>query len=291
MTTATDTLRPRDSAPASLDGIRLSFIGLLRSEWIKLRSLRSTVWCLALVILLSVGFSALIAGVRTLQHASAISAADAAPTLVSATTIGVNFTQLVAAVLGVLVISGEYGTGMIRSTFTAAPGRLGAYFAKLIVLAVVVFVVGVVSLGISGIVATVLFNARGLNADLASWDVILPIIGGAAYLALVAMLAFTFGAIIRSSAGGIAAALGTLLVLPVALRIVAGLTSAQWVSNVASFLPSEAGGQIYAYTPAHPAPVPSGAVALDALQGGLVLVAWVVIGLVVGAVLVKRRDV
>jgi ABC-2 type transport system permease protein len=210
---------------------------------------------------------------------------------VSATTIGVNFTQLVAAVLGVLVISGEYGTGMIRSTFTAAPGRLGAYSGKLIVLAVVVFVVGLVSLGISALVATAIFHARGLNVDLVSSDVLLPILGAAAYLGLVAMLAFTFGAIIRSSAGGIAAILGTLLVLPVALRIVAQLTTAQWVSNVADFLPSEAGGKIYAYTPANPAPVPSGAVSLDAWEGALVLGAWVVIGLVVGAVLTKRRDV
>jgi ABC-2 type transport system permease protein len=206
-------------------------------------------------------------------------------------TIGLNFTQLVAAVLGVLVISGEYGTGMIRSTFTAAPGRLGAYFGKLIVLAVVVFVVGVVSLGASALVATAIFNARGLHTDLASWGVLLPMLGAAAYLALVAMLAFAFGAIIRSSAGGIATALGTLLVLPVAMRIVASLTRAQWVSNVASFLPSEAGARIYAYQPAHPAPVPSGAVSLDPALGALVLGAWLVVGLVIGMVLTKRRDV
>ncbi|MGN6126626.1 MAG: ABC transporter permease subunit [Humibacter sp.] len=290
MTTATGT--NTGTIPASpLDGIRLSFGGVLNSEWIKLRSLRSTMWCLGLVILFSVGFSALVAGVTPVDNLSSAPSNALAATLVSASTIGVNFTQLVAAVLGVLVISGEYSTGMIRSTFTAVPGRLGAYFGKLIVLAVVVFVVSIVSLGISSVVATGIYNARGVNADLFASGVPLPILGGAAYLALISMLAFAFGAIIRSSAGGIAAILGTVLVLPVAARLVGELTRAQWVSNIADFLPSEAGGKVYAYADPHPAPVPSGAVSLDATQGVLVLVAWVIVALVIGAVLVKRRDV
>lgn len=287
MTTATESR----AAAGPLDGIRLSFGGVLNSEWIKLHSLRSTMWCLGLVILLSVGFSALVAGVLHLQNPGAIPATNAASLLVQSSTIGVNFTQLVAAVLGVLVISGEYSTGMIRSTFTAVPGRLGAYFGKLIVLAVVVFVVSIVSLGISSLVATGILNARGVNVDLTRSDVLLPLLGGAGYLALVAILAFAFGAIIRSSAGGIAAILGTLLVLPVALQVVAGLTNATWVSNVASFLPSASGGQLYAFVqPNAPAPA-SGVVALDATTGGLVLAAWVIVGVVIGAVLIKRRDV
>ena len=276
---------------SQLEGIRLSFGGVLNSEWIKLRSLRSTLWCLGLVILLSVGFSALIAGVLHLDDPGAVPASSAAQLLLQSSTIGVNFTQLVAAVLGVLVISGEYSTGMIRSTFTAVPGRLGAYFAKMIVLAVVVFIVSLVSLAISSVVAASILNARGLHADLGRSDVLLPLLGGAGYLALIAILAFAFGAIIRSSAGAIAAILGTLLVLPVALSIVAGLTNAKWVSNVASFLPSSAGGQLYAFVVSNPPPTPSGVVSLDATTGGLVLAAWVIVGLVVGALLIKKRDV
>ena len=168
MTTATDTLNRLAPTGSPLDGIRLTFGGLLRSEWIKLRSLRSTVWCLGIVIVLAVGVAAASAGLYHLENISALPKDVANGYVVSAATIGLSFTQLAVAVLGVLVISGEYATGMIRSTYTADPRRLGAYFAKFIVLAVVVFVVGVISVGISAIVGTVIFEGRGLHPDLFS---------------------------------------------------------------------------------------------------------------------------
>lgn len=280
-------------AAGPLDGIRLHFGGILRSEWIKLRSLRSTVWCLALVIVLSIGIAALASGLIPLDHPGAMPASVADRYLVEVSTAGIAFTQLAAAVLGVLVISGEYTTGMIRSTFTADPRRFGAFFGKLIMLAVVIFVVGVVSIGISALVGMWIFNARGLSASLGHSEVLLPMLGGAGYLALIALLAYACGAILRSSAGGISTIMGVLLVLPVALSLIGALTQAQWVTNVAAFLPTQAGGHIYAYVdPNAPAVhAPAGLVTLDAGQGALVLAAWVVVGLVVAAVLTKRRDV
>lgn len=299
MTTTTQTqLRPTPGA-SPLDGIRLSFGGLLRSEWIKLRSLRSTMWCLGIVIVLAVGLAGLAAGLIHLDNPSgtavgqALSAEQAESYLVSASTIGIAFTQLAVAVLGVLVISGEYATGMIRSTYTADPRRLGAFFAKFLVLAVVVFVVGVISIGASALLANSIFHARGVDADLASSTVLLPMLGGAAYLTLIAMLAFALGAIIRSSAGGIATALGVLLVLPVIGNLAYSLTQAKWIANAATFLPSSAGDRLYAYVPEHAvqATTTGGLITLNAWQGGLVAVAWVAVALVVGAILTKRRDV
>ncbi|QDZ14031.1 ABC transporter permease subunit [Humibacter ginsenosidimutans] len=293
MTTATDTLDHRTPGASPLDGIRLSFAGLFRSEWIKLRSLRSTVWCLGIVIVLAIGLAAAGAGIFHLEDVSQIPADQANSYLVSASTIGVVFTQLAVAVLGVLVISGEYATGMIRSTYTADPRRLGAYFAKLIVLTVVVFVVGVISIGVSALVAMGIFHARGLDTDLMSSSVLLPMLGGAAYLTLIAMLAFAFGSVIRNSAGGIATILGALLVLPIVGNLIFSLTQAKWIANVTQFLPSQSGAQLYAYVAPGTKQVTmhDGLLSLNAWQGGLVVLGWVVVVAVIGAILTKKRDV
>ena len=137
----TSTPLHRQPTPSHLK-MNLSFPRVVRSEWIKLRTLRSTVWSFAIIVLLTVGFGLLLAATFD-TSTSAIVGVDAENSFaVSVATLGVNFTQLVAAVLGVLIISGEYTTGMIRSTFAAVPTRLPAFFAKVLVLAVSTFVVG-----------------------------------------------------------------------------------------------------------------------------------------------------
>lgn len=290
MTTATLT-------PSPLDGIRLKFGGVLRSEWIKLRSLRSTVWCLGLVVLLTVGFGPLLALTLNTPEGGTLPDANQHQLQVQVATLGVNFTQLIVAVLGVLVISGEYGTGMIRSTFVAVPGRLGAFFAKAIVLAVTTFVVGVISIALSAVVAWPIIAGKGVSVSPMDSSVLLPLLGGAGYLTLIAVLAFAFGAILRNSAGGIATILGLVLVVPTILQILASLTKATWITNVSAFLPSVAGGKMFDYvdsataTQAADEAAKQGLVYILPWEGLLVLAAWVVIGLVVGAVLTKRRDV
>ncbi|MCX7522200.1 ABC transporter permease [Microbacterium sp. STN6] len=279
------------AAPRALDGIRLGFSGLVRSEWIKLRSVRSTMWCYGLIILLTIGFGLLYSA--TVSESSDISVETQNSLAVQGMTLSVNFTQLIAAVLGVLVISGEYGTGMIRSTFTAAPGRLSAYFAKALVLAVTTFVVSVVSIAVTALVTAPILSGKGIDAQLGESSVLLPLLGGAVYLTLIAVLAFTFGAIVRNSAGGIASVLGLVLVVPVVLQIFGALTRADWITNLAAFTPSNAGGKIFAYVPdaAQQAQPPAGIVSLNATEGLLVLIAWVVVFGIVGALLTKRRDV
>jgi ABC-2 type transport system permease protein len=132
-------------------------------------------------------------------------------------------------------------------------------------------------------------------------EVLRALIGGAGYLTLIAILAFGFGAILRSSAGGIASALGLILVIPPILSIVSALTNATWINNVSVFLPSDAGGQMFALgggvafgggPPRAPGAVEpaSDLLTLDATQGLLVLLAWVTVLLITAAVLVKRRD-
>jgi ABC-2 type transport system permease protein len=283
----------------------LSFGGELRSEWIKLRSLRSTLWCYLIIVLLTIGLGFLIAG--TLQApasgAPALSHDVQQSTWVTVATLGIGFAQLVSAVLGALVITGEYGTGMIRSTFAAVPKRLPAIVAKALVFGVTTFVVALVGLVITALVTAPLLPAKGITPDFGDAKVWGALLGGAGYIALIGLLALGIGLIIRSSAGGIAAALGLVLVVPTILQIVAGVTRAAWPANIAAFLPSATGAKLYAYQGAAAeslAPNRGGAasaaatatdtITLDSWQALLVLLGWVLVALVIGAILVKRRD-
>ncbi len=276
-----------------LSGIRLSFFGLLRSEWIKLRSLRSTVWCYVLLIAATAGFGALMGMSAYVGDAPLPQVAQNAM-VVNYLTVGGNFTALIAAVLGVLVISGEYTTGMIRTTYTAAPGRLSAYTAKAVILTLVTFIVGLVAVAVTVAVSLPLFASNGLHVELTNPDVIAPLVGAAGFLALIALFSFGLGAILRSTAGGIAAAVGLLFVAPIGISMAYNFTQAAWASNVSTLLPGNAGSALYAYAGKGSAPVEAGIVdgviVLDQAWSIGVFLAWIALSLIVGAILTKRRD-
>ena len=268
--------------------IGLTFPHLVQSEWIKLRSIRSTVWCYAILVVVTIGMAVLLG--------AAVDNGDSVPqdivngTAVSINTTGVSLTALVVGVLGVLIITGEYGTGQVRSTFTADPGRTGVVLAKATVLALATFVVSVVSTWIGVLVSTGLQAADGAHAQIGDPSVFMPILGSSVYVTLLALLAYGIGLLVRSSAGGIAITLGILLVLPVILSVVASLLQAQWLVDVSKFLPDQAGSQLFAYPY-------EGA---DASQDGLTLNGWAGFGVLaaevvaVGALaltVAKRRDV
>jgi ABC-2 type transport system permease protein len=201
-------------------------------------------------------------------------------TVLASATSGLMFGQLVVAVLGVLVISGEYSTGMIRSTLAAVPRRLPMLWAKAIVLFVTTFVIGLISTVGAFLLASAIFAGRGVEASLLDDGVLLALAGGALYLAAVALLALGIGAVVRSSAGGIAAALGIVLLLPVVLQLI----PVDWVTDLMPYTPSAAGSALSA--------LPGDRVSGDpeVWQSGLALAAWVTVALGAGAVLLKRRD-
>ncbi|KQO60354.1 ABC transporter permease [Curtobacterium sp. Leaf261] len=271
--TTTDQHRHRDATTPS--GVGLSFPRLVRSEWIKLRSIRSTVWCYAVLVVLTIAMAVLL-GSLVNQGGPSLPADQANGTLVSVNTASVSITALVVGVLGVLIITGEYGTGQVRSTFTADPGRIGVILAKAFVLALATFVVSAVATWIGVAISVGLQAANNVHADLGDPAVFLPILGSSVYVTLLALLAYAIGLLVRSSAGGIAITLGILLVLPVILALFAGLTNAEWILDVAKFLPSEAGGQLFAY--------PSGGAATG--QTGVVLNGWGGFAVLAGEVVV-----
>ena len=287
----TTTATPTSSA--SLSGV--SFGGILRSEWIKLRSLRSTVWCYAIMVVLTIGFGLLFAASASFMFAEVPEGAitdDQQGTLALVATVGLTFSQLIAIILGALMITGEYGTGMIRSTFTAVPQRIPAVLGKAIVFAVVTFIVSFASLAITAVLGQPLLDASGIPSTLSDDKLWIALAGGAGYTALIGLFGMAIGTIIRNSAGSIAAALGTVLVLPTVLQIFTSVMQAEWANNLATFLPSNAGALMYTYpTDEEPFnPYTFDPIVLEAWQGGLVVVAWVVALFVLASVLLKRRD-
>lgn len=282
MTTITPTLSP--SAPRSR-GTTLRLGGVIRSEWIKLRSLRSTVWSYVFVVLLTLGMALLMTltmanGVGGRGDVSGATGAAEVDLFVQASVFGVVLSQLVVAVLGVLVVSGEYGTGMIRSTLAAVPTRLPALAAKAAVLFVATFIVGLVSTVGAFLVATAVYSGSGLSASLADPAVFMPMLGAALYLALLAVFALGVGTIVRSSAGGIGIVLALILVVPTVL----GMIPADWAQTVVPYLLSDAGMNMFS-----PASL-TGSESLTAWQGLLVVLGWVAASLTGAGVLLMKRD-
>ena len=178
-------------------GSGLSFHGLLLSEWIKLSSLRSTVWCCGIMFILNIGLGALLA-LSFQQRPDGTAALDQS-FWVATGTVGIAFSQLVIAVLGALVITGEYGTGMIRSTLTAVPKRLPALLSKDLVFALVTSVVSLASIFGAALLAQLILSGKGLNLDLADGRAWGALIGGAAFLTLVGLVALFLGTIVRNN--------------------------------------------------------------------------------------------
>ena len=270
----------------------LTFGGVLKSEAIKLLSLRSTAWCFALILLITVGLAALLAGTSGMAAQNVPTSPEAGQQLwVLSATLGVSFAQLVVAVLGALTITGEYGTGMIRSTLTAVPRRLPALVAKAVIIAVSTFIVSLVALVAAALLAAAILPSSGVTPDLSDAGAWWAILGGATYLALLSVLALAVGAIVRNSAGGIATILGLILVLPGVLNIFAAVARVDWARDLAAFLPDAAGGRMYSNAIDGAQAATGGAIVLEPVQGLLVMVAWVAAFVALASVMLKSRDV
>jgi hypothetical protein len=192
---------------------------------------------------------------------------------------GVNASQLAIAVLGVLVITGEYSTGMIRASFTAVPKRLPVLWAKTGVFAVVAFVLALPSVLIAFFASQAILSRHHiLQISFSHPGVARSVLGGAVYLMLVGIFALGIGSIVRNTAGGIATFAGIFFVIPPLLLIL----PASWHDAVSKYLPSEAGRQMFSLT--------HDANSLAPGPGALLFVGYCVLALVVAAVLLVRRD-
>jgi ABC-2 type transport system permease protein len=267
------------SIPRLEEKSRVTQARVARSEWTKFVSLRSTLWSLGVGVLLTIAFPILFAAV-TASHWAHMSASDRAgrhPLDIALA--GVNVAQLAIAVLGVLVITGEYSTGMIRSTLIAVPKRLPVLWAKLAVYAVVSFVLMVPAVVIGFFASQAILSGHHiLQISFGDPGVARSLIGGALYVTLVAIFALGIGALIRNTAGGIATFAGIFFVIPPLMNIL----PTSWNDSISKYLPSEAGRQLFS--------LHQGAHSLSPLGGGLLLLGYCALAVGAAAVLLVRRD-
>jgi ABC-type transport system involved in multi-copper enzyme maturation permease subunit len=251
---------------------------VLRSEWTKLRSLPSTAWSLLAAVVLIVGFGALYCMVRVTRppHGAAnLAAFD--PTAVSLS--GVQLAQLAIGVLGVLLMSGEYATGSIRTSFAAVPARLPVLWGKAIAFALTTLVLGVPAVVGAFLVGQSILAAEHLDTTLTAPGAARAVLGSALYLAAVGLLGLGLGALLRSTAGAISALFGLLF----GLQLVVGFLPSSWSDHVYKYLPAPAGTAI---TTVHPDPT-----ALLAPWAGLgVFCLYVAVVLGLAARRLHRRD-
>ena len=271
---------PSVSIPRLEASGRVTFPHILRSEWTKFRSVRSTAWCLGVAIVLTVLIPILVA-IVTRTHWAHMSPSDRASRHpLDIALVGVNIAQLVIAVLGVLVISAEYSTGSIRATFTAAPTRLPVLWAKLLDYAVVSLAVMVPTVLISFFATqAILDDIPQIQVSFTHTGIARSVLMSAVYVTMVGIFALALGAIVRNTAGGIGLFAGIFFVLPPLMFAL----PQSWNNAISQYLPSEAGRQIFSLR--------HGAHTLTPLAGGLVFAAYCAAAIVIAAYLLRRRDV
>lgn len=221
--------------------LRVTQPRVLLSEWTKFRSLRSTVWTLLTAVVLSIGIGALFSAVSASQYHTFSAGDRASFNPISTSLNGMLFAQLAIGVLGVLLISGEYSTGMIRSSLTAVPRRLPVLWAKLGVFAGVVFSVILVTSFVSFFLGQALLNSHHLGVSISAPNALRDVIGAALYATVAGMIGMALGGLLRNTAAGISTFVAVFFVIPP----LTDLLPSSWTSHFVQYLPSNAGEVVF----------------------------------------------
>jgi ABC-2 type transport system permease protein len=253
----------------------------LHAEWTKLRTVAGTIWLLLATIALTVGLSA--AAAATVKCPSAGCNLD--PTKLSLS--GIELGQALVAILAVVTISSEYGTGMIRVTLTAMPRRATVLAAKAAVVTGVVLAAGTVAVPVSLLAGRLILPGHGFTPahgypllSLADGPVLRAAAGSVLYLALIALLSLGAATAVRDSATAIGVVLGLLYLFPI---IAAAVADPQWRRHLQQIGPMSAGLAIQATTNLKGMPIGPWA-------GLGVLAAWAAAALLAGGLLLRLRD-
>lgn len=285
--------------------IHISFYGSIRSELLKLSSLKSTWWLSGLMVLLTPALGSLI--IWAVNYSAPIDP-NTGETITNAPKVSAltMWTQLagisqnlaiVAGIFGVMAITTEYTTSAIQSSLCANPRRVMFMEAKAIAVVIYTYISTLIGMGLTWIIYLILAKNMGVT-PLKSSDAYMPfliVFGIPLTMSLIALLSLGFGAICRSTAGGVFSVIGLITILPSILQIVELVASSvKWLGKLSSYLPTQLmanflrGGQtgeLAAQAATQSTP--------DLLwwQSGLVLVAWTFVCYVVGVIVVKRSDV
>jgi ABC-2 type transport system permease protein len=256
---------------------RVTFAGALRSEFTKIRSVRSTYWALLAMFVVVVGFGAL-ASWGAASHGPHGPFFDPARQSLAGLYIG----QLIIGVLGVLVISSEYSTGMIRTTLTTNPHRGMMIAAKGVVFTAVAFVTSLITSFTAFFVGQALMSSHHMSTTLGSPNVLRAVIGGALFLTACGVLAFGLGLLIRHSAGGIGAMVAVLFVVTILINFL----PQSWQNDVDKWIPALAGGQLWMAVAQPPGSTPM----FGPWPSFAVLCGYAAIAVAAGMILFRKRD-
>ena len=268
----TATLAARPPAPT------IGFPNLLRSELTKLCSVRSTWWTAVFSTLATIAVSVIICvqwRSNLLSGKDSLDGFDATLTSLN----GLYLAQIAAGTLGVLVMSSEYGTGMIRATMAAVPQRRAVLAAKGVVFAGCTLLVGELLSFAGFAIGQAILSGAHASASLTDADALRATVGGGLYLTAVGLLGFGLGALIRHTAGALSAFFGILF----ASTVVVDLLPTSWRNALIDYMPANAGSQILTTVPTHSA--------LGPWAGLGVLCGYAAAAIAVATVLITRRDV
>lgn len=264
------------TTPAT-EGRRGGFTSVLSAELAKLCTVRSTYWILLVAFAANIGFAILAAAVL----APRLNARDLASVdVVQLALAGIHLSQIAFGVLGAMVITSEYSTGMIRTTLAAVPRRRTVLAAKALVFAAGALITATVSTFAAYLAFQAALPAHTLTGtSLTDPGIARALVGGGLYLTVYGLLGFGLGVIMRSSAGTIATLLGVLFVPPLLLDLLPGT----WKTTVGPYIPMESGSQIYVAARHETA-------ALAPWSGFGVFSLYAAVALIAGFALINHRD-
>ncbi|QDL75158.1 ABC transporter permease [Streptomyces malaysiensis subsp. malaysiensis] len=254
--------------------------GVLRSEWAKFWSLRSS-WItlsVSMVVLLVFGVIAAYMYSPDAGAGDGPMSPEGSIDAVSLALMGSGFGSLIVGSLGVLLFAGEYSTGMIRSTLAAVPTRLPVLFSKSAVVAALVLVLTTIGALVAFQLGTVGLDGEKIALSLGDDGVLRSLLGAGVYLALVAVFGVALGTLLRSPAGGITALVGILMILP----NLASLLPHSLAETLRPYFPSNAGEAVYSLRQSADSLSPGAGIAVFAI--------WVTLALAAAAIRLKRTD-
>ncbi|QPP05377.1 ABC transporter permease subunit [Streptomyces bathyalis] len=251
---------------------------VLISEWVKLRSVRSTFFTLIAATIAMIGLGPLLASVTADRWPDLSAAERAAYEPAALSMVGYYLAQLAVGVLGVLVITGEYSTGMIRATLSAVPRRLPVLWAKAAVYGAVVWALMTAASLVAFLISQDLLKSTGIGASLSDPGVTRVVLGNGLYLTVLGLLGVGIGALIRNTAGGTTTVFGMLLVVPELVKTLPG----SWAETIGRYLPNNAGRAVTVVDP--------GPGSLAPWTGFAVLCLYAAVALGASAVALKQRD-
>lgn len=255
--------------------LRPRFVDLLRAEWTKLRTVRSTYWSLAALVIISVALASVATAVISGQWNTM---GEADRTRLLADPVGLifqpaaSFAQIAVCVVGVMAMGSEYSSGMMRTTLLAVPRRYPVVAAKVVVVAALIFIVAELVAIPSFLLGRMLLRER-VSVGFDDIDQVRAIVGFGLYLTAIGLFALALGTIIRHVVGSITATVGVVIMLPNVTLFLPG----RWADYASAYLPGGEAGLMIMSTGTSPLAL------VSPWSGFGVLAAWTVVALLVAA--------